>query len=84
MIYHIDENQNYGLNAMSGGFVNDDDDHKLVDIEEADGYDDLDFEYKKNGFFGRVVPIQNMTNSQSLLSIIQTALQTFKQEEYAS
>ena len=44
----------------------------------------VDFEYKKNGFFGRVVPIQNMTNSQSLLSKIQTALQTFKQEEYAS
>lgn len=44
----------------------------------------LDFEYKKNGFFGRVVPVQNMTNSQSLLSSIQTALQTFKQEEYAS
>ena len=44
----------------------------------------LDFEYKMNGFFGRVVPIQNMTNSQSLLSSIQTALLTFKQEEYAS
>ena len=43
----------------------------------------VDFEYKKNGFFGRVVPIQNMTNSQSFLSSIQTALQTFKQEEYA-
>ena len=43
-----------------------------------------DFEYKKNGFFGRVVPIQNMTNSKSLLSNIQTALQTFKQEDYAS
>ena len=47
MIYHIDENQNYGLNEMSGGFVNDDDDHKLVDIEEADGYDDLDLEYNR-------------------------------------
>jgi hypothetical protein len=44
----------------------------------------VDFEYKKNGFFGRVVPIQNMTNSQSLLSSIKTALQTFKQEEYAN
>lgn len=44
----------------------------------------LDFEYKKNGFLGRVVPIQNKTNSQSLLSSIQTALQTLKQEEYAS
>jgi len=44
----------------------------------------IDFEYKKNGFFGRVVPIQNMTNSQSLLSSIQMALQTFKKEEYAS
>lgn len=44
----------------------------------------IDFEYKKNGFFGRVVPISNMTNSQTLLSKIQTALQTFKQDEYAS
>lgn len=44
----------------------------------------LDFEYKKNGFFGRVVPIPNMTDSQALISDLQTALQTFKQEEYAS
>lgn len=44
----------------------------------------VDFEYKKNGFFGRVVPIQNQTNSQVLISDIQTLLQTFKQEEYAS
>ncbi|MBK6571408.1 MAG: AAA family ATPase [Saprospiraceae bacterium] len=43
----------------------------------------VDFEYKKNGFFGRIVPIQNMTNSQLLLTSLQTALQTFKQEEYA-
>jgi hypothetical protein len=44
----------------------------------------VDFEYKKNGFFGRVVPIQTQTNSQLLISDIQTALLTFKQEEYAS
>ena len=44
----------------------------------------VDFEYNKNGFFGRVVPIQNMTNSKLLLSSIQTALLAFKQEEYAS
>lgn len=44
----------------------------------------LDFEYNKDGFFGRVVPIQTLTNSQALISDIQKALQTFKQEEYAS
>ena len=44
----------------------------------------VDFEYNKNGLFGRVVPIQNMTNSQSLLLSIQTALQNFKQKEYAN
>jgi hypothetical protein len=44
----------------------------------------VDFEYKKNGFFGRVVPIQNMTNSILLLTSIQTALLNFKQEDYAS
>jgi hypothetical protein len=44
----------------------------------------LDFEYNKNGFFGRIVPIQNHTNSQVLISDIHTALQSFKQAEYAS
>ena len=44
----------------------------------------LDFEYKKNGFFGRIVPIPNHTNSQVLVSDIRMALETFKQEEYAS
>lgn len=44
----------------------------------------LDFEYNGNGFFGRVMPVKNKTNSQYLLSSIQTALLTFKQEEYAS
>lgn len=44
----------------------------------------IDFEYKNNGFFGRVVPIQNQSNSNQLISDIKTALQTFKQEDYAS
>ena len=44
----------------------------------------IDFEYKKNGFFGRVVPIENKTNSQELISKIKIALQTFIQEEYVS
>lgn len=44
----------------------------------------IDFEYKNNGFFGRVVPIQNQSNSQSLISDIQTALQTFKTKDHAS
>lgn len=44
----------------------------------------IDFEYKKNGFFGRVIPIQNQTNSQALTSDIFAALQTLKQEEYAN
>lgn len=44
----------------------------------------LDFEYKLDGFFGRVVPIQNKTNSKILLGDIFKALATLKQEEYAS
>jgi hypothetical protein len=44
----------------------------------------MDFEYNIKGFFGRVVPIQKQSNSQSLILDIQTALQTFKQEDYAS
>ena len=44
----------------------------------------LDFEYNANGFFGRVVPIQNKTNSLILLGDILKAIRTLKQEEYAS
>lgn len=43
----------------------------------------IDFEYKNNGFFGRVVPIKNHTNSNYLLEDIITSLQTLKQDEYA-
>ena len=43
----------------------------------------IDIEYKMNGFFGRVVPIQNQINSQSLLNDIRKALLTFKLEEHA-
>jgi hypothetical protein len=43
----------------------------------------LDFEYNKDGFFGRIVPIQNKTTNQSLLASIQTAIKKLK-EEYAS
>lgn len=43
----------------------------------------LDFEYKSNGVFGRILPILNKTNSQSLVLEIKTALQTLKQEEHA-
>jgi hypothetical protein len=43
----------------------------------------IDFEYNGDGFFGRIVPIENQINSPQLLIDIKTALQTFKQE-YAS
>ncbi|MET3978071.1 hypothetical protein ABIB62_000637 [Mucilaginibacter sp. UYP25] len=43
----------------------------------------IDFEYNDNGFWGRVVPIKNKTNSQQLLNEITTELQAFKQENYA-
>lgn len=43
----------------------------------------IDFEYKKNGFFGRIVPIQNQTNSNKLILDIELVLQTFKQEANA-
>ena len=44
LIYHIDENKRYGPNRWSSGLVNDDSDHKLVDLEEADGLDNLDLD----------------------------------------
>ncbi|NRS87789.1 hypothetical protein HNQ02_000696 [Flavobacterium sp. 7E] len=43
----------------------------------------IDFEYKSNGFFGRVVPIKKQSNSAQLILDIKIALQTFKQEDYA-
>lgn len=44
----------------------------------------IDFEYNKNGSFGRIVPLPNQTNGRNLISDIKIALQKFKQEEYAS
>jgi hypothetical protein len=43
----------------------------------------IDFEYKDNGFFGRVVPVKIQTNSNRLIENIKTALLTLKQEYYA-
>lgn len=43
----------------------------------------IDFEYKKNGFFGRILPVRNLPDSRQLISDIKEALQTFKHEEYA-
>ena len=42
MIYHIDESRGYGSSFYSGGPVNDDASHKMVDLEEADGANNLD------------------------------------------
>ena len=44
----------------------------------------IDFEYNSTGFFGRVIPIQNMTNSQILISDIYSTLTVLKNQEYAS
>ncbi len=42
LIYHVDENQRFGKVLFGRGDVNNNLHHKLVDIEEADGRDDLD------------------------------------------
>ncbi|MBL51360.1 MAG: hypothetical protein CMG57_05325 [Candidatus Marinimicrobia bacterium] len=42
IMYHVNENRRYGPDYFSGGSCNDDETDKLVDIEEADGNDDLD------------------------------------------
>ena len=44
IVYHVDENRRYGPNAWSSGSVNDNEENKLVDLEEADGDNDLDNE----------------------------------------
>ena len=40
----------------------------------------IDFEYNKNGFFGRVIPVPNLTKGNTLLSIIKATLKTIKQD----
>lgn len=42
LIYHVDENQWFGRFSKSYGSNNDNENHKLVDLEEADGENDLD------------------------------------------
>lgn len=42
LIFHVDENQHWGPNRSGFGTVNDDETHKLVDLEEADGLANLD------------------------------------------
>jgi len=42
LIYHVDENRRWGRIRWSSGPVNDDETHKLIDLEEADGRADLD------------------------------------------
>lgn len=43
----------------------------------------LDFEYNSYGFWGRILPVLNKTNSLSLIVDIKTALQTLKKEKHA-
>ena len=47
LVYHVDENRGYGPNAWSSGSVNDNEQNKLVDLEEADGDNDLDNEVNR-------------------------------------
>ena len=55
MIYHIDENRSYGSGYWSGGPVNNDATHKMIDIEEADGLDQLDLG-ENRGDVGDIFP----------------------------
>ena len=43
----------------------------------------IDFEYNGDGFFGRVLPLENQCNSQNLLKIINQAISNLKVFEYA-
>ena len=42
LIYHVDENRGYGSNGWSFGSVNDNENTKMIDVESADGFFDLD------------------------------------------
>jgi M6 family metalloprotease-like protein len=47
IVYHVDENRGWGVNGWSFGSVNDDEQNKLVDLEEADGDNHLDNEINR-------------------------------------
>ena len=47
LVYHVDENRGWGNNGWSFGSVNDDELNKMVDLESADGENDLDNEYNR-------------------------------------
>ncbi len=42
LVYHVNESRRYGSGNFSGGSCNDNEDDKLLDVEEADGEDNLD------------------------------------------
>lgn len=43
----------------------------------------IDFEYNSNGFFGRIVPLPNKSNSPQLLSSIKSVIKNLKHLEHA-
>lgn len=43
----------------------------------------IDFEYNGDGFFGRILPLENQCNSQNLLNTINQAISNLKAFEYA-
>ncbi len=56
LIYHVDEYRSCGKLAWMWGACNDDETHKLVDVEEADGRNDLDGPDKNRGDDGDPFP----------------------------
>ncbi len=56
MIYHVDENRGCGKFAWAWGTCNDDENLKLVDVEEADGRNDMDGPDKNRGDDGDPFP----------------------------
>jgi len=55
LIYHVDENRTWGPKDFFWGAMNDIETHKFVDLEEADGKDDLD-NLNNTGDAGDVFP----------------------------
>lgn len=53
-------------------------------FERGSEYCVIDFEYNKNGFFGRVLPLENRSNSQALIERIREIVNILKSTTYAS
>ncbi|MFH1070482.1 MAG: M6 family metalloprotease domain-containing protein [Candidatus Glassbacteria bacterium] len=69
LIYHVDEYQRFGKALFGWGMGNMDETHKLVDLEEADGRNDLDLMKNPGNYGDPGDPFPGSSNNTTFNSI---------------